>query len=202
MAAGSAAGSSTSTRPTPSTARTSSRSPRSPVAARRRTSSTGRWASVRWAGRLRHFLAAARPPRAVVRLPPSRAHRTQWSSRGRPRRPRSSESGGGVLRLPPTSDPHAGGARAPSRSARRSWSSRRVDQAMLLAARSAVGVDCRSPSMPNDWAAAAGGVDVVIGSSGRSVGAVPRARRGGRRSTSTTRRSRRKARRRGTHATW
>ena len=118
------------------------------------------WASVRWAARRRHFLRAASPERAVTRLPSSR----RTGSVVEPRSPASTailESGGGVLRLPPASDPMpavlsavAIGATlviAPS-----------VDQAMLLGARlrrSGLAVAV----MPNDWVAAAGGVDVVIG---------------------------------------
>jgi len=118
------------------------------------------WASVRWAGRLRHFLAVASPPRAVVRLPASQ--RTGLAIE--PRSPASTRllgDGGGVLRLPPTSDPLPAVLSAvavgptlvvvPS-----------VDQSLLLAARlrrSGVTVAV----VPGDWAAAAGGVDVVVG---------------------------------------
>lgn len=126
------------------------------------------WASVRWAGRRRHFLVAASPERAVTAVPGGQ--RT-----GRivePRSPASTsllEAGGGVLRLPPTSDPKPAIMSAvavgpvlvivPS-----------VDQAMLIGAairRSGLTVAV----MPHDWAAAAGGVDVVIG--GRSAAWAP-----------------------------
>lgn len=119
------------------------------------------WAAVRWAGRRRNFLTAASPPRNVDRVPASR----RTGAVVEPRSPASSAilaGGGGVLRLPPTSDPMPAVLSAvavgptlvvvPA-----------VDQAILLAARlrrSGLTVALA----PNDWAAAAGGVDVVIGS--------------------------------------
>src|SRR5690606_4416932 len=82
-----------------------------------------------------------------------------------PRSPASSRlvaSGGGVLRLPPTSDPMpailSASAAGPALVIVPG-----VDQAILLAARlrrSGLTVALA----PHDWAAAAGGVDVVIGS--------------------------------------
>ena len=118
------------------------------------------WAAVRWAGRTRQFLAAASAPRAVTRVPA--AQRTGLVVE--PRSPASSRllgAGGGVLRLPPTSDPlpavSSATARGPTLVVVPS-----VDQALLLAARlrrSGLSV----ATMPDDWAAAAGGVDVVVG---------------------------------------
>jgi primosomal protein N' (replication factor Y) len=119
-----------------------------------------RWASVRWAGRRRHFLTAASPERAITSLPgPNRTGRIV-----EPRSPASTTMlahGGGVLRLPPASDPKPAIMSAaglgpvlvvvPS-----------VDQAALLGAairRAGLTVAV----MPYDWAQAAGGVDVVIG---------------------------------------
>ncbi|MEO6570400.1 MAG: hypothetical protein ABIO83_02525, partial [Ilumatobacteraceae bacterium] len=120
-----------------------------------------RWAAARWVGRWRTFLQVASPPRAVLGLPADR--RTGVTVE--PRSPASTSilaSGGGVLRLPPTSDPMPAVLSAvafgptlvvvPS-----------VDAAVLMASRlrrSGVSV----ASMPDDWAAAAAGVDVVIGS--------------------------------------
>jgi primosomal protein N' (replication factor Y) len=126
------------------------------------------WASVRWAGRRRNFVNAASPERAVTSIPA--AKRT-----GRvvePRSPASTrilESGGGVLRLPPASDPKPAVMSAvalgptlvivPA-----------VEQAMLTgAALRRAGLTVAV--LPHDWAAAAGGVDVVIG--GRSVAWAP-----------------------------
>jgi len=118
------------------------------------------WAAIRWAGRRRHFLHAASPDRAVLRIP--REQRT-----GRvvePRSPASTrilETGGGVLRLPPTSDPRpavmSAVALGPTLVVVPA-----VDRAMLVASalrRAGLTVAV----MPNDWALAAGGVDVVIG---------------------------------------
>ena len=119
------------------------------------------WAAVRWAGRRRHFLGVASPERAVVAIPSSQ--RT-----GRVVEPRSPAStallagGGGVLRLPPTSDPKpaimSAVATGPTLVVVPT-----VDQALLVGAalrRSGLSVAV----VPQDWGAAAGGVDVVIGS--------------------------------------
>lgn len=119
------------------------------------------WAAVRWAARRRHFLATASPERAVVSVPASqRSGRTV-----EPRSPASTallERGGGVLRLPPTSDPK------PAIMSAVAFGPTLVvvpttDQAMLVGAalrRAGLSVAV----MPSDWSAAAGGTDVVIGS--------------------------------------
>jgi primosomal protein N' (replication factor Y) len=118
------------------------------------------WAAIRWAGRRRHFLQAASPDRAVVRIP-----RDQRTGRVvEPRSPASTrilEGGGGVLRLPPTSDPRpavmSAVALGPTLVVVPA-----VDRAMLVAAalrRAGLTVAVT----PNDWAIAAGGADVVIG---------------------------------------
>jgi primosomal protein N' (replication factor Y) len=118
------------------------------------------WAAIRWAGRRRHFLHAAAPDRAVPRMPlEQRTGRVV-----EPRSPASTrilEAGGGVLRLPPTSDPRpavmSAVALGPTLVVVPA-----VDRAMLVASalrRAGLTVAV----MPNDWAAAAGGVDVVIG---------------------------------------
>jgi primosomal protein N' (replication factor Y) (superfamily II helicase) len=119
------------------------------------------WAAVRWAGRRRNFLTAASPPRHVDRVPGPR----RTGSVVEPRSPASTrllESGGGVLRLPPTSDPMpavlSAAALGPTLVVVPG-----VDQAVLLAARlrrSGLTVALA----PHDWAAAAGGVEVVTGS--------------------------------------
>lgn len=118
------------------------------------------WASVRWAARRRRFLIAASPERAVPRIPAERRSGTVVE----PRSPASTailESGGGVLRLPPASDPMpavlSAAAIGPTLVIVAA-----VDQAMLLGARlrrSGLVVAV----MPKEWPAAAGGVDVVIG---------------------------------------
>jgi primosomal protein N' (replication factor Y) len=126
------------------------------------------WAAVRWAGRRRSFVNAASPERAVLSIPaPNRTGRVV-----EPRSPASTrllESGGGVLRLPPTSDPKpaimSAVALGPALVVVAS-----IDQAMLVASalrRAGLTVAVT----PHDWAAAAGGVDVVIG--GRSVAWAP-----------------------------
>ncbi|MCB0966313.1 MAG: hypothetical protein KDB37_05715 [Ilumatobacter sp.] len=119
------------------------------------------WAAVRWAGRQRHFLSAASPERKVDRLPSPRRTGTVVEPRS-PASTRILESGGGVLRLPPTSDPMpavlSASALGPTIAILPA-----VDQAMLLAARlrrSGLTVALA----PDDWAAAAAGVDVVVGS--------------------------------------
>lgn len=118
------------------------------------------WASVRWAARLRHFLTAASPERAVLGLPPSR----RSDAVVEPRSPASTkilDAGGGVLRLPPASDQMpailSAAALGPTLVIAPS-----IDQATLFAAR--LRRSGRSVAvMPNEWAAAAAGVDVVIG---------------------------------------
>jgi primosomal protein N' (replication factor Y) len=118
------------------------------------------WAAVRWAARRRHFLVAASPHRAVTGVPAERRTNTGVE----PRSPASTAilaDGGGVLRLPPTSDPMPAVLSAVSFGPTLAVVPA-VEQAMLLAARlrrSGLTVAV----MPNDWAAAAGGVDVVIG---------------------------------------
>ena len=118
------------------------------------------WAAVRWAARRRHFLVAASPHRAVTGVPAQR----RTSTGVEPRSPASTAilaDGGGVLRLPPTSDPMPALLSAVSFGPTLAVVPA-VEQAMLLAARlrrSGLTVAV----MPNDWAAAAGGVDVVIG---------------------------------------
>jgi primosomal protein N' (replication factor Y) len=119
------------------------------------------WASVRWAARrIRPFLVAASPPRAVVDLPPSR--RTGMAPA--PVSPATRDllvSGGGVLRLAPRVDVMPALLSAvgfgptlvvvPER-----------DMVALLATRlRRAGLSVAV--IPDDWAMAAGGVDVVIG---------------------------------------
>lgn len=119
------------------------------------------WAAIRWAGRRRNFLTTASPPRNVERIPAPR----RTGAVVEPRSPASTSilaAGGGVLRLPPASDPMpavlSAAAVGPTLVVTPG-----VDHAILLAARlrrSGLTVALA----PNDWASAAGGVDVVIGS--------------------------------------
>ena len=119
------------------------------------------WAAVRWAGRRRTFLAASSPHRNVDRIPASR----RTGSVVEPRSPASTrllQAGGGVLQLPPTSDPMPAVASAVALGPTLVVAPA-VDQAMLLAARlrrSGLTVALA----PHDWTNAAGGVDVVVGS--------------------------------------
>jgi primosomal protein N' (replication factor Y) len=119
------------------------------------------WASWRWAaGRLRPLLRAASPPGAVVAMPaPARS----GSSPGPvdPAAARLLAAGGGVLRRPPAADPVpvvlAAVGLGPTLVVVPG-----VDDARLLGARlRRAGLSVAV--VPRDWAAAAGGVDVVIG---------------------------------------
>ena len=118
------------------------------------------WASIRWAARRRHFLRTGSPPRRVVAVPtPQRTGRVV-----EPRSPASTailESGGGVLRLPPASDPLPAVLSATAIGATLVVVPA-VEQAQLMGARlRRAGLSVAV--MPSEWAAAAGGVDVVIG---------------------------------------
>jgi primosomal protein N' (replication factor Y) len=118
------------------------------------------WAADRWAGRRRNFLAAASPPVAVPVLPgPNRTGR-----RPEPSSPASRAllaDRGGVLRLPPTSDPLPAVLSAigvgPTVVVVPGHDDARLMAARLRRAGLAVAV------VPEQWAAAAGGVDVVVG---------------------------------------
>lgn len=127
------------------------------------------WAHVRWAARrIRPFLVAASPKRAVRALP-SPHRRAHPSSPTSPATSRLLASGGGVLRLPPRSDvlPSILSAIAvgPTLAVVPTLS-----DAMLLASRLR-----RSGAtvalVPDDWSMAAGGVDVVVGT--RSAAWMP-----------------------------
>ncbi|WP_420450385.1 hypothetical protein [Ilumatobacter sp.] len=127
------------------------------------------WARVRWAARrLRPFLVAASPKRAVPVLPPE--HRRAVAPA--PASPATTEllgRGGGVLRLPPRSDvlPSVLSAIALGPTLVVTPS---VDDAALLAARLRR-AGATVALGPDDWAAAAGGVDVVVGA--RSAAWMP-----------------------------
>ena len=120
-----------------------------------------RWASVRWgATRLRPFLVTASPPNNVAGLPPPR--RT-----ARPIAPVHAgaaellRTGGGMLRLPPTDDVipvlAAAFVHGPTLVVVPSNKRARLDAIRLRRAGLTVAI------VPDEWAAAAGGVDVVIG---------------------------------------
>ncbi len=120
------------------------------------------WAAVRWAaGRLRPFLVSASPATNVAGLPPSR----RTSARPEPVDPDAAgllAAGGGALRLPPNADVLpvllAAAARGPLLVVGPSPDRARIDAVRLRRAGLTVAV------APQEWAAAAAGVDVVIGS--------------------------------------
>jgi len=120
-----------------------------------------RWAAVRWASvRIRPFLVTASPPSNVTGLPPSR----RTGTRPAPAHAGAAEllaAGGGMLRVPPADDVVpvllAAVALGPTLVVTPS-----VERARLEANRSrraGLGVAL----VPQDWALAAAGVDVVIG---------------------------------------
>ncbi len=119
------------------------------------------WASVRWAAhRLRPFLVAASPHRAITALPvPRRSGRAPQPSS--PATTGMLAEGGGVLRLPPRSDVlavvHSAVLLGPTLVVVAEH-----DQAFSLAARLRAG-RLEVALLPDDWAAAAAGVDVVVG---------------------------------------
>lgn len=119
------------------------------------------WAMVRWAGRrVRPFLVAASPVRAVTTLPIERRTATAPAPQSPATRSLLAR-GGGVLRLPPRADVMpailAAVAAGPCLVI-----VPQHDSAALLATRlRRAGLSVAL--MPGDWAGAAGGVDVVIG---------------------------------------
>ena len=128
------------------------------------------WAAHRWAGRRSQFFRAASPLRVV-----SAIGRSSYSEmRPEPRSPATSKllgNGGGVLRLPPTSDV------LPS-----VWSCLErgpvlvivpgIDDAAILHSRvSRAGVT--TALLPQDWPRAAAGVDVTIGTRTAAFARLP-----------------------------
>jgi primosomal protein N' (replication factor Y) len=119
------------------------------------------WASHRWAaGRVRPFLKAASPVRAVPVLP-QRSRSTRAPDPFAPAAARLLASGGGVLRQPPSADPVpvvlAAVRLGPTLVIMPSADGGRLLAARLRRAGLVVAV------VPTDWAAAAAGADVVIG---------------------------------------
>ena len=119
------------------------------------------WASTRWATRrIRPFLVTASPGRAVVALPPDR----RTGATPGPTSPATRNLlgvGGGVLRLPPRADVMptilAAVGRGPSLVVVPEHHTVALLATRLRRAGLSVAV------VPDDWASAAGGVDVVIG---------------------------------------
>jgi primosomal protein N' (replication factor Y) len=129
------------------------------------------WACVRWASRrIRPFLVAAGPDRAVRTLPPT--HRT--AAVPSPRSPATLQllrSGGGVLRLPPRSDQMPAVLAAASLGPTLVVVPEHTAAAVLASRLRRAGLTVAS--IPGDWAAAAGGVDVVIGTRSAAWAPVP-----------------------------
>ncbi len=119
------------------------------------------WASVRWAARrIRPFLVTAGSDRAVRTLPLDR--RTTMTPA--PQSPATSAmlaAGGGVLRLPPRADVMASLLSAAALGPALVVVPEHTTAILLAARLRRAGLSVAS--MPGEWAAAAGGVDVVIG---------------------------------------
>lgn len=129
------------------------------------------WASHRWgAARLRPFLVTASAPTMVSR--PAPLYRTLVQAE--PRSPAANdllERGGGVLRLPP-SDDQMPAILSAARHGPILVVVAAVDHARVLAARlRRTGLSVAL--MPDEWAAARGGVDVVIGSRATAFAPCP-----------------------------
>jgi len=120
------------------------------------------WAARRWGvGRLRPFMVAASPDHVVNRAATPR----RTVVRAEPSSPAAAAllaDGGGVLRLPPTAD-QLPAVLSAARLGPTLVVTPSVDGAALLAQRlRRAGISVAS--VPDEWAAARGGVDVVIGS--------------------------------------
>ena len=124
-----------------------------------------RWASDRWgAGRVRPFLVAASPPGAVRGIPLSRRSSTPVPEPVHALATAVLGRGGGVVRVTPAEDP-LGIVLAACRLGPTLVVCPSVDEAKLLAVR--LRRTGRTVALaPGEWAAAAGGVDVVIGARG------------------------------------
>ncbi len=119
-----------------------------------------RWAATRWAGPLRAFLVSASPPGAVIALPVA-AHGGPVPEPIHASAAQLLRGGGGVLRHPPASDVLPV-VMAACRLGTALVITPSVAQARLLTSR--LRRAGRTVAlMPHDWAAAAAGVDVVIG---------------------------------------
>lgn len=120
------------------------------------------WASVRWAARrIRPFLVAASPERAIKVLPSVRVTKGASGPRS-PATERLLEDGGGVLRLPPRADVMPSILAAAALGPCLVVVPEQADAAMLATRLGRAGLS--TALMPRSWAAGAGGVDVVIGS--------------------------------------
>lgn len=130
-----------------------------------------RWASHRWAAaRLRPFLVTSSPDMVVHRALPARRSRVM----AEPVSPAATAlllEGGGVLRLPPTAD-QMPAVLAAARVGPTLVVCANIDAARILATRlrrTSVSVAL----MPDEWALARGGVDVVIGARAAAFAPCP-----------------------------
>lgn len=128
-----------------------------------------RWAAHRWAaGRLRPLLVAA-SPHSVVHRPATPRRTKVVAEPTSPATTRLIASGGGVLRLPPTLD-HLPCVLSAARQGPTLVACPSIDAARVLTHRlRRAGLSVAL--VPEDWAQARGGVDVVVG--GRSAAFAP-----------------------------
>jgi primosomal protein N' (replication factor Y) len=130
------------------------------------------WASVRWASRrVRPFLVTASPPRAVTGLPADRATGIAPA----PQSPATREllaAGGGVLRLPPRADTMPTVLAAAALGPIIVVVPDHAGAALLAIRLRRAGLSVAS--VPDEWAAAAGGVDVVVGTRSAAWAPCPR----------------------------
>ncbi len=119
------------------------------------------WASVRWAARrIRPFLVTAGPSRAVRTLPLDRRSGMAPSPQS-PATTAMLSAGGGVLRLPPRADVMPSVLSVASMGPALVVVPEHGEAALLATRLRRAGLSVAS--IPGEWAAAAGGVDVVIG---------------------------------------
>lgn len=127
------------------------------------------WAAIRWAARrIRPFLVAASPKRAVRALPPAR-HRARQPAPSSPATTELLAGGGGVLRLPPRSDVLPAILSAIAVGPTLVVVPTNHDAGLIAARLRRTGATVAF--VPDEWAQAAAGVDVVIGS--RSAAWMP-----------------------------
>ncbi len=128
--------------------------------------SLARWAAIRWGvGRLRPFLVSAGPPTMVRALSAPRVHGPMARADADHGARRLLGDGGGVLRVPPSSDLLPVVLAAAERGSVLVIHPHHGESRLLAAAVRGRGLSVAV--YPDDWALAAAGVDVVIG--GRSA---------------------------------
>lgn len=128
------------------------------------------WAAVRWAARARAFFVAASPERIVAHLPSPR-HTKQGELVVAPELLSLTKQGGGLVRVGPASTAMDVVAAAMSMGPT-------IVIAPTLSRARRIAAECRrlgrsTALYPNDWAAAAAGVDVVVGARSSVWASVP-----------------------------